>query len=92
MQPPTLLQTGPESFTLLRGDGRQQPLTVTAHARRGLGLHGVPPLAVATEAVLLLEELAPELLTAADGDAPLDVVAALGREPTAVEELRIRLQ
>lgn len=87
MEPPTLIQTGPETFELLLGDGRVRALRLAHHTRRGLGLSGVPPLQVATEAVRLLRERGEPL----DGDAPLDLGPALGRDPVAFEELRVRL-
>lgn len=85
MATPTLLQTGPESFRVLLGDGRQVTATLAHHTRRGLGLHGVPPVTVATEIVAFLLE---------QGDALEDGVAlgaAAGRYTGFVEELRSRL-
>lgn len=87
MEPVTVIQTGPETFDLLLGDGRVRALRLAHHTRRGLGLSGVPPLQVATEAVrILLERGAP-----LEGDAPLDLGPALGRDPVGFEELRARL-
>jgi hypothetical protein len=82
---PTLLQTGPESFQVLLGGGRIVEATLPHHTRRGLGLHGVPPLAVATEIVRFLLER-----DALDGDR-IALGAAAGRHPEFVEELRSRL-
>ncbi|MFO7960238.1 MAG: hypothetical protein R6U94_04755 [Nitriliruptoraceae bacterium] len=87
MQPPTLIQTGPESFDLLLGDGRVRVLHLAQHTRRGLGLTGIPPLQVATEIVGILSERGEEL----EGDEPLDLGPALGRDPAGFEELRVRL-
>ena len=87
MEPPTLVQTGPDTFDLLLGDGRVRALRLAHHTRRGLGLTGIPPLQVATEMVrILLERGAP-----LDGDGPLDLGPALGRDPAGFEELRVRL-
>lgn len=87
MEPPTLVQTGPDTFDLLLGDGRVRALHLAHHTRRGLGLTGIPPLQVATEIVrILLERGAPF-----DGDGPLDLGPALGRDPAGFEELRVRL-
>jgi len=87
MEPPTLIQTGPDTFDLLLGDGRVRMLHLAHHTRRGLGLTGIPPLQVATEVVrILLERGAP-----LDGEGPLDLGPALGRDPAGFEELRVRL-
>ncbi len=94
MEPPILQQTGPEDFVLFRGDGRQQRLLLAHHTRRGLGLHGVPPLQVATEAVRILQERERPLEAASATGAPdavLDLGAAVGRDPAGFEELRMRL-
>lgn len=93
MDAPILQQTGPESFELLLGDGRRRQLRLAHHTRRGLGLTGVPPLHVATEAVRILEERGPlpEVLDAGDGQPVLDLGAAVGRDPSGFEELRMRL-
>jgi hypothetical protein len=90
---PLLHQTGPESFELLLGDGRRRALRLAHHTRRGLGLHGVPPLHVATEAVrILLERGATLAELGGDGDGlPLDLGAAVGLDPVGIEELRMRL-
>jgi hypothetical protein len=90
---PLLHQTGPESFELLLGDGRRRALRLAHHTRRGLGLHGVPPLHVATEAVRILQERG-ATLAELGGDAegrPLDLGSAVGRDPAGFEELRMRL-
>jgi hypothetical protein len=80
-----LLQTGPETFEVF-ASGRDRVTVTLSHAtRRGLGLHGVPPLTVATEIVRFLVER--------DG-LPHGEVAlgpAAGRHPEFVEELRHRL-
>lgn len=87
MDTPTLLQTGPERFELLLGDGHRRVLTLAHHTRRGLDLTGVPPLQVATEAVRILLDRGEPL----HGDGVLDLGPALGRDPLAFEELRVRL-
>lgn len=93
MDTPLLQQTGPESFELLAGDGRRRALTLAHHTRRGLGLFGVPPLQVATEAVRILQERGegPEIVGAEGDGGPLDLGAAVGRDPFGFEELRVRL-
>jgi hypothetical protein len=92
MDAPILQQTGPESFDLLLGDGRRRQLRLAHHTRRGLGLTGVPPLHVATEAVRILEERGPlpEVLHG-DHAQVIDLGAAIGRDPAGFEELRMRL-
>ncbi len=85
MEPPTLMQTGPETFRVLCGDGRALSATVAHHTRRGLGLSGVPPLTVATEMVRFLQE---QGATLEDG---MDLGAAAVSHLGAVEELRSRL-
>jgi hypothetical protein len=84
---PTLLQTGPETFTLLLGDGGRRELRLANRTRRDLGLTGVPPLQAATEAVRILQERGAALT----GDDPLDLGVAVGQEPSGFEELRVRL-
>jgi hypothetical protein len=83
----TLIQTGPDSFDLLLGDGRVRVLRLAHHTRRGLGLTGTPPLQVATEVVRILLERGETF----DGDDPLELGPALGRDPAGFEELRVRL-
>src|SRR5690625_3979809 len=56
MELPTLLQTGPETFQVLSGDGHPVTAILTLQTRRGLGVSGVPPLTVATEVVRYLQE------------------------------------
>jgi len=87
---PTLLQTGPESFELLLGDGRRCRLRLAHHTRRGLGLTGVPPLQVATEAVRILDERG-QLGDDLQGSGEVDLGAAIGQDPAGFEELRMRL-
>ena len=94
MDAPILQQTGPESFELLLGDGRRRTLRLAHHTRRGLGLLGVPPLHVATEAVRILQERGEPLDDRGEGGAErelLDLGAAVGRDPAGFEELRVRL-
>ena len=93
MDAPTLLQTGPESFELLLGDGRRCRLRLAHHTRRGLGLAGVPPLHVATEAVRILHErgqLDGDLGGCEEGR-EVDLGVAIGQDPAGFEELRMRL-
>jgi hypothetical protein len=80
-----LLQTGPETFDVHTGVGPPVPVTLPHHTRQGLGLHGVPPLTVATEIVRFLLER--------DGlpTGPVALGAAAGRYPEFVDELRSRL-
>lgn len=80
-----LLQTGPETFEVHTGGRPPVRVTLPHHTRRGLGLHGVPPLAVATEIVRFLLERD----GLPDGDVTLG--AAAGRYPEFVDELRSRL-
>ena len=80
-----MLQTGPESFEVWVG-GRRLAARLEHHARRGLGLQGVPPVQVATEMVAFLVER--EALPAGT---ELDLGRAVGRFPEATEELRSRL-
>jgi hypothetical protein len=87
MEPPSLIQTGPDTFDLLLGDGRVRVVRLAHHTRRGLGLTGTPPLQVATEVVRILLERGETLA----GDGPLDLGPALGRDPAGFEELRVRL-
>lgn len=81
-----MLQTGPEEFQLLTGDGRRRVLLLTHHIRRGLGTTGTPPLAVAEAIVdfLLERDALPDT-----SEIPLGAVA--GRFPEFVEEVRARL-
>ena len=94
MDAPIIQQTGPESFELLLGDGRRRLLRLAHHTRRGLGLLGVPPLHVATEAVRILQERGEPLEGNGQVEAEreqLDLGAAVGRDPAGFEELRVRL-
>ncbi|GEM_PF-2319334 len=94
MDAPILQQTGPESFELFLGDGQRRTLRLAHHTRRGLGLSGVPPLHVATEAVRILQERGERLAGKAEDGAEreeLDLGAAVGRDPAGFEELRVRL-
>lgn len=81
-----LLQIGPERFRVLLGGGREIDATLSHTTRRGLGMHGVPPLTVASEIVRFLQEHddLPD-----GGDVSLG--AAAGRHPGWVDELRARL-
>ncbi|MFA9432796.1 hypothetical protein [Egicoccus sp. AB-alg2] len=88
MDGPVVLQTGPETFQVLLGGGRRLDAVLAHHTRRGLGLHGVPPVQVATEIVrfLLERDGLPE-----PGERPVVLAAAAGRYPEFVEEVRGRL-
>lgn len=84
MDGPALLQTGPDTFTLMLGGGERREVVLPTTSRRELGLHGVPPLSVATEIVRLLRE---------HGTVPLagaDLIAEVARQPGGLEELRGR--
>jgi hypothetical protein len=85
METPPLLQTGPETFRVLLADGRQPTVTLPHDARRALGLHGVAPLAVASEIVSFLLERGEEL------DDEVSLAASAGRHVGFVEEMRSRL-
>ncbi|GGI09237.1 hypothetical protein [Egicoccus halophilus] len=87
MGEPVVLQTGPETFQVLLGGGRRLDATLAHHTRRGLGLHGVPPVQVATEIVRFLLERD----GLPDDDGPLVLAALAGRHPEFVEEIRARL-
>jgi hypothetical protein len=82
---PTLLQTGPETFTVFVAGGRVEA-RLAHRTRRGLGLQGVPPLRVAEEMVRFLLER--DALPTGD----VDLGPAVGRFPEFAEELRARLQ
>lgn len=86
MTDPALLQTGPETFRVLLGDGQQLEVTLAHETRRGLGLVGVPPLQVATEIVRFLAER--DALTGPE----LALGPAAGRFPEFVEEITARLR
>jgi hypothetical protein len=90
-----VLQTGPETFRIL-GGGRDLTATVAHHTRRGLGLHGVPPVQVATELARFLLERGALPAASPDGagrsvDGPVELAALAGRHPGFVDELRSRL-
>ncbi|MEX1177269.1 MAG: hypothetical protein WEB09_02300 [Nitriliruptor sp.] len=51
-----LATADPERFTVLFGEGRVHTATLPNHTRRGLALHGVPPVEVARELVALIVE------------------------------------
>ena len=80
-----LLQTGPETFEVHAAEADRVTATLSHATRRGLGLHGVPPLTVATEIVRVLLER-----DGLVGD-PVALGPAAGRYPEFVEELRSRL-
>lgn len=82
-----LATADPERFTVLLGDGRVASATLPHATRRGLGLHGTPPVALATELVGLVLEHGrwPE----SDDEVLLAPLA--GTIPGFVDELRARL-
>lgn len=82
-----LATADPERFTVLLGDGRVQAAVLPHAVRRGLGLHGVPPVLLARELVgLVLEH---DRWPESDGDVAL--VPLVGTIPGYVDELRARL-
>lgn len=87
---PTLLQTGPETFQVFLGHGRTITASLPHHTRRGLGLTGVAPLAVATEIVRFLQERG-ELSGTGATPERVSLGVAAGRYPEFVDELRSRL-
>ena len=86
MDGPALLQTGPEEFQLLTGDGRRRRLLLAHHTRRGLGVSGTPPLAVAEAIVDFLLER-----DALPGTPEIALGVVAGQFPEFVEEVRARL-
>lgn len=83
-----LATADPERFTVLLGDGRVSTATLANATRRGLHLHGVAPVHVARELVLLILEHGrwPE------SDDEVALAAVAGALPGGfVEELRVRL-
>jgi hypothetical protein len=83
-----LATADPERFTVLFGDGRVHTATLAHRTRRGLGLHGVPPVLVARELVAIVVEAGrwPE------SDDEVVLAAVAGAVPGGfVEELRARL-
>ena len=82
-----LATADPERFTVLLGDGRVATATLPHATRRGLGLHGTPPVLLATELVGLVLEHGrwPE----SDDEVLLAPLA--GSIPGFVDELRGRL-
>ncbi|MEX1163706.1 MAG: hypothetical protein WEB03_09005 [Nitriliruptor sp.] len=78
----------PERFTVLFGDGRVHTATLAHRTRRGLALHGVPPVQVARELVALIVEN--DRWPESDDEVVLAAVA--GAMPGGfTEELRSRL-
>jgi hypothetical protein len=78
----------PERFTVLLGDGHVATATLANRTRRGLHLHGVPPVHVARELVVLILEQGrwPE------SDDEVVLAAVAGSLPGGfTEELRARL-
>lgn len=86
MSEPALLQTGPETFRVHLPDGRAFDATLAHHTRRGLGLHSVAPVVVATETVRFLLERG-----ALDGQDHVVLGELAGRFPEFAEEMRSRL-
>lgn len=92
---PLVLQVDAERFEIhvrrvtprARGDGEVAFIGhLAVDARRGLGLEGTPPVALATELVRFLAERH----RVPDGG-EIDLVAAAAVEPGFVDELRARL-
>jgi hypothetical protein len=78
----------PERFTVLLGDGRVSTATLANATRRGLHLHGVAPVLVARELVVLILEH--DRWPESDDEVVLAAVA--GSLPGGfTEELRVRL-
>ncbi len=83
-----LATADPERFTVLLGDGRVATATLANHTRRGLHLHGVPPVHVARELVTMIVEQ--DRWPESDDEVVLAAVA--GAMPGSfTEELRSRL-
>jgi hypothetical protein len=82
-----LATADPERFTILLGDGRVVSATLPHAARRGLGLHGTPPVLLATELVALICEH--DRWPQSDDEVLLAPLA--GSIPGFVDELRARL-
>jgi hypothetical protein len=83
---PAVLQTGPETFRILTGDG--QPIEAhLGHEFRRAVAPGVPPLQVAIE----LLGFAREHDVMPDGAAQVDLAAVVAVVPGWVDELRTRL-
>jgi hypothetical protein len=81
---PTVLQTDPETFEVWVGPRRVRA-RLAHHTRRGLGLQGVPPVAVAGELVRFLVE------RDALPEGEVDLGPTAGRFPELAEEMRARL-
>jgi bifunctional DNA-binding transcriptional regulator/antitoxin component of YhaV-PrlF toxin-antitoxin module len=84
-----VMQLGPEEFRVIvvdAGEKHERTVTVPRHARQGLGLHGVPPVAIVEESVrFLLEREEP---AAIPDRFVLPTIA--GRYPEYPEEIRSR--
>jgi hypothetical protein len=82
---PAILQTGPERFRVMFGDGRQIDAQLAHEFRRAIA-PGVPPLQVATEVFGFAREhdvLPP-------GATSVDLAAVIALVPGWVDELRAR--
>lgn len=78
----------PERFTVLLGGGRVSTATLPSRTRRGLHLHGIPPVHVARELVAMIVEH--DRWPESDDEVLLTAVA--GALPGGfAEELRARL-
>ncbi|MCC5949189.1 MAG: hypothetical protein JJT89_12105 [Nitriliruptoraceae bacterium] len=84
---PVVLQTGPEHFQVLLGDGIVREANLAAHTRRALG-PGRTPLEVATTIVHLARE---QGTWPREQAGPIDLGRLAGTTPTGIEELRHRL-
>jgi hypothetical protein len=85
-----VMQLGAEEFRVVvaGADGKRDfAVTVPHHARRGLGLHGVPPASVVEESFRFLLERKP----AADISPAFVLSSIAGEFPEYPEEIRGRL-
>jgi hypothetical protein len=85
-----LATSDPERFQVLLG-GRVVAAVLGHDARRGLGLHGTPPVTIATELVGLLLEHDAWPGDERPADEELALLPAAGRVAGFAEELRARL-
>jgi hypothetical protein len=95
-----VVQMDAEDFDVTLDDGTVIQVTLRVSTRAGLGIRGVPPIAVVTEAVGLLEEAQawPPAGVSTDpaegpatGSSPVDVVGLVAATPGGLDELRARL-
>jgi hypothetical protein len=87
-----VVQMDAEDFDVVLDDGTVIRVTLRVDTRAGLGIRGVPPIAVVTEAVGLLEEAeAWPPAPASDVSVRVDVVGLVAGSPGGLDELRARL-